>query len=79
MVRGKFAQPSRVSKYYERGECRSRFDFRKLATLLIAFFLRELTFLSQMSAFSRNLNHRWKIEEQKKDFPGHNILELYND
>ena len=79
MVKGKFAQPSRVSKYYERGECRSRFDFRKLATLLIASFLRELTFLSQMSAFSRNLNHRWKIGQQKKNFPGHNILELYID
>ena len=73
---------------------RSNFGFRKLSTLLIGSFLRNLTFLSQMRSFSRNLNHHWKWKEPKKtrnrkiqqkkqkkensDDRGHNILELYN-
>ena len=36
---------------------RLKFDFGKLSTLLIDSFLIELTFLSQMNAFSRNMSH----------------------
>ena len=37
------------------------YDFRKLySSQSICGFLIELTFLSQMSTFSRNLNHHWK-------------------
>ena len=48
---------------------------------LLVVFLTELTFLNQMSIFSRNSNHRWKCGEQNIKFSGklgHNILELYN-
>ena len=65
VAKRKFAQPSRVSKYYEY-DCRSRFDFRKFSTLLIGCFLIELTFLSQMSAFSRNLNHCGRVQTKRK-------------
>ena len=43
------------------------FDFKKLSTLLIGSFLIEVTFLSQMSTSSRNLNHHWKCRELKNE------------
>ena len=46
----------------------SKFDFRKLPTVLVVSFLTGLTFLSQKSTYSRNSNHRWKIREQKENF-----------
>ena len=36
---------------------RSKFDFRKLSTLLIGSFLVGIAFLSQMNTFFRKLNH----------------------
>ena len=42
--------------------------FGNLSTLLIGTFLIELTFLSQMSTLSRNLNHHWKCREKKENF-----------
>ena len=38
-------------------------DFRKLLTLLICSFLMEITFLSKISSFSKNVNHHWKCRE----------------
>ena len=35
---------------------------------LLEVFMKELTFLSQMSAFPRKFNHHWKFKEQKEDF-----------
>ena len=35
---------------------------------LFVIFLIEVTFLSQMSTFSRNFNHHWWSREQKKKF-----------
>ena len=46
----------------------SKFDFRKLPTVLAVSSLTGLTFLSQKSTYSRNSNHRWKIREQKENF-----------
>ena len=46
--------------------------------LLVGSFLTELTFLNQISIFSRNSNHRWKSAGNFSDNLGHNILELYN-
>ena len=47
---------------------RSKIDSRKLSPSLIGSFLTEITFLNQMSNFSRNSNHRWKCRDQKEDF-----------
>ena len=59
----------------------SKFDFRKLPTVLVVSFLTGLTFLRQKSTYSRNSNHRWKIREQnERKFsynPCQNVLELY--
>ena len=45
-----------------------KFDFKKLSTLIIGSFLIEVTFLSQRTIFSKNLNHHWKCREQKENF-----------
>ena len=42
-----------------------KFEFKKLSTLLIGIFLIQVTFLSQMSTFFRNMNHHWKCREEK--------------
>ena len=47
---------------------RSKINSRKLSPFLIGSFLTELTFLNQMSNFSKNLNHHWKCREQKENF-----------
>ena len=44
---------------------RSKLDFRKLSTLLLGSLLIELTFLSQISAFFRNLNDHWKCRNKE--------------
>ena len=36
--------------------------------MVIGSFLIKVTFLSQMSTSSRNLNHHWKCREQKENF-----------
>ena len=45
-----------------------KFDLEKFSTLPIGNFLIEVTFLSQMSTFLRNLNRHWKCRDQKEDF-----------
>ena len=35
---------------------------------LFVFFLTEVTFMNQVSTFSRNSNHCWKCGEQKENF-----------
>ena len=44
------------------------FKFKNLSTLFIGSFLIEITFLSQMKNFFRNLNHHWRCREQKENF-----------
>ena len=46
---------------------RSKIDSRKLSSSLIGSFLTELTFLKQLSNFSRNSNNRWKCRDQKEN------------
>ena len=59
------------------------FDFKKLSTLFVGSSLKEVTFLSQTSTFSRNLN-KWLVSKLLKakakfsDNRGHNILEDCN-
>ena len=50
--------------------------FKKLSTLLIGSFLIIITFLSQMSTFSRNLKRHWKCREQKEEYFG--TLQYFN-
>ena len=60
---------------------RTKPDYRKLSPPLMGRFLTGLTFLNQVSIFSRNWNHHAKCREQKKKFSdnlGCNILELCN-
>ena len=42
---------------------RSKFDFRKLSSLLTGNFLIRLTFLGQTSTFLRNLNDHWEYRD----------------
>ena len=44
----------------------SKFDFRKISTLLILNFLTGISFLSSLNIFTTNLN--WKCIEQKNNF-----------
>ena len=57
---------------------RSKIDSRKLSSSLIGSFLTELTFLNQMSVFSRNWNHRWKCREQKENFQTIMVIIFWN-
>ena len=45
-----------------------KFDFKKLASLLVGSCFMDVTFLCQMSTLPRNLNYHWKGREQKEDF-----------
>ena len=61
----------------------SKFDFRKLSTVLIGSFLMEITFFSQISPFFFQ-KHDWSLKvhwakETFSDNHGRKILELYND
>ena len=55
-----------------------KFNFKKLSTLLIDSFLIVVTFLGQMSSFSRNLNHLWKCREQKENFQTIVVIIFWN-
>ena len=55
-----------------------KFNFKKLSTLLIDSFLIVVTFLGQMSSFSRNLNHLWKYREQKENFQTIVVIIFWN-
>ena len=47
----------------------------------MASFFIKLSFLSQINAFFRNLDHHWTGRVQRESFsgnPGHNVLELFN-
>ena len=45
-----------------------KIESRKLSSALIGSFLTELTFLNQMSLFSRNWNLDWKCRDQTENF-----------
>ena len=46
--------------------------------MTLVVFLKDFTFLCQITLFTKNLNHYWKCREQSySDDPGHNVLELY--
>ena len=55
-----------------------KFDFKKLSTLLIGSVFIEVTFLSQMSTFSRKLHHHWNCREQKKFFQTILVIVFWN-
>ena len=57
---------------------RSKFDFRKLSALLTGSFLIELSFLSQMNTFYRNMNDHWKCREQKENFQTILVIIFWN-
>ena len=45
---------------------------------LMVVFLIELTFLSQISSFSKNLNHQWKCRKQKENFQAILVIVFWN-
>ena len=47
---------------------RTKPDSRKLSPPLVGRFLTGLTFLNQVSIFSRNWNHHWKCRGEKENF-----------
>ena len=58
----------------------SKFDFRKLSTLLISCFLKEPTFWSQSGYFfqiAESLLEVQRVKEEFSDNPGLNILTLF--
>ena len=57
-----------LSNYHVARLIFSKFDSRKLSTLMNVSFLIELTFLSWISAFSRDLNDHPKCSVLKKNF-----------
>ena len=63
-----------VQALFCRFDLGQKLDFKNLSTLLVGSFLIEVTFSSQMSSFSRNLNHHWKCREQKENFQTNLVL-----
>lgn len=57
-----------LSNYHVARLIFSKFDSRKLSTLMNVSFLIELTFLSWISAFSRDLNDHSQCSVLKKNF-----------
>ena len=56
--------------------CRSKFDFIKLSTLPISWFLNELTFLSQNGYFSQIVESSLEVWRVKENFPDNPGLQL---
>ena len=57
-------------------QLKSKCGSGKHLTLIIRNFLIELTYLSQMISFSRNLNHHWKRSKEKETFQAILVINL---
>ena len=57
---------------------RLEIDSRMVSLSLIGTFLTKLTFLNQMSVFSRNWKHHWKCREQTENFQKIMVIIFWN-
>ena len=55
-----------------------KIDPKRVLSSLLGSYLREITFLNQMSVFSRNWNHHWHCREETESVQTVTVIIFWN-